>query len=132
MSNALLAEVREKLSHYEEVALREICFLGKESKVRQYREGERAGRTLVAILRRPWAGNYIVELLDTDGVSHVGTEGVKQVLIDFYASLYSASARPLPEEYTEYFEDIGLLWLENTHRQYLDLPFSVEDIVQNI
>ncbi|KAJ1177057.1 hypothetical protein NDU88_002321 [Pleurodeles waltl] len=43
-------EFREKLSEYEEVALREQCFLGREAKARRYGAGEWTGRTLVEML----------------------------------------------------------------------------------
>ncbi|KAJ1108164.1 hypothetical protein NDU88_005546 [Pleurodeles waltl] len=36
-----------------------------EATVRRYGEGERTGKMLAGMLRRPWAGNYVVELQDS-------------------------------------------------------------------
>ncbi|KAJ1137996.1 hypothetical protein NDU88_004387 [Pleurodeles waltl] len=89
-SNEVDAEIRQAISLYEEVSLREICFLWREARARQYGEGERAGRTLAALLRKPWANDYVSEVMDGGGESVSGSGGIMQVFTEFYAGLYTA------------------------------------------
>ncbi|KAJ1109003.1 hypothetical protein NDU88_006373 [Pleurodeles waltl] len=58
-SSEVLAEIRREVSLHEEASLREVCFFGRHAQARRYGEGEKAGRTLAGLLRRPWASNYV-------------------------------------------------------------------------
>ncbi|KAJ1170898.1 hypothetical protein NDU88_002769 [Pleurodeles waltl] len=111
-SNEVLAEIRQVVSLYEEVSLREICFLGREARARQYGEGERAGRTLASLLRKPWASDYVSEVMDGGGESVAGSGGIMQVFTDFYAGLYAAPAGAGLTDAQMTFEDIALIWFD--------------------
>ncbi|KAJ1193767.1 hypothetical protein NDU88_003063 [Pleurodeles waltl] len=121
-----------ELTCYGEVALHEVCFLGKEARARRYGEGERAGWTLVSMLCRPWAGNYIIELTDSTGILQSGATEVWRVMSDFYLELYMERPGVSGLETDAYFDEISLLWLENSHRLYLDVPFSVDYVIKGI
>ncbi|KAJ1130341.1 hypothetical protein NDU88_008694 [Pleurodeles waltl] len=62
-----VAESTDKLNQFDEAGGREVCYLGKAARARRYGEGDGAGRTLANLLCRPWASDYIVELVD-DGM----------------------------------------------------------------
>ncbi|KAJ1114128.1 hypothetical protein NDU88_002367 [Pleurodeles waltl] len=74
-SSEVLAEIRREVSLYEEASLREVCFFGRHAQARRYGDGERAGRTLAGLLRRPWASNYVTEVIDADGGKVTGSNG---------------------------------------------------------
>ncbi|KAJ1155050.1 hypothetical protein NDU88_007786 [Pleurodeles waltl] len=111
-SNEVLAEIRSEVSLYEEASLREICFLGREVRARQYGEGERAGRTLATLLRKPWASDYVSEVVDGGGRSVSGSGGIMQVFTEFYAGLYAAPANASVTDAQLPFEDIALIWFD--------------------
>ncbi|KAJ1106233.1 hypothetical protein NDU88_003636 [Pleurodeles waltl] len=111
-SSDVLAEIRREVSLYEEISLREICFLGREARARQYGEGERAGRTLAALLRKPWASDYVSEIMDGEGGSMSGSGGVMQVFTEFYTRLYAALACASATDAQVIFENIALVWFD--------------------
>ncbi|KAJ1172020.1 hypothetical protein NDU88_003876 [Pleurodeles waltl] len=77
------------------------------------------------MLRKPWASNYIVELNSASGERVVGTDGAMQVFTDLFAELYAEPPGLDVEAAQGYFSEISLLSLDDSHRSYLDVPFSV-------
>ncbi|KAJ1214279.1 hypothetical protein NDU88_001902 [Pleurodeles waltl] len=131
-SGEVLAEIRREVSLYEEASLREICFTGRHARARRYGEGERAGRTLADMLRRPWASNYVTEVVGAEGEKVTGTNGVMQVLTEYFAQLYAAPEGLNEAAAQTYFADIALVWFDEAHRLYLDVLFSVEEVAAAI
>ncbi|KAJ1170526.1 hypothetical protein NDU88_002401 [Pleurodeles waltl] len=100
-SSEVLAEIQREVSLYEEA------------------------RTLAGMLRRPWASNYVTEVIDNGGGSVTGSNDIMQVFTNYFARLYAAPAGPSGEAIQAYFEDIAMVWFEEAHRAYLDEPFTL-------
>ncbi|XP_069059669.1 zinc finger protein Xfin-like [Pleurodeles waltl] len=73
-----------------------------------------------------------LQLLDSTNERYTGTEEIRHVLTDFYADLYAEPPGLDSVAANDYFVDISLLWFENSHRSYLDAPFSVDDVIQAV
>lgn len=131
-NGALLSQIRSKLSGFEEEAQREVKYLGRNAQARRYGEGDRPGKTLVALLKPPRTTDYIVVMLDTEQQTVRGTQAIKAHVMDFNSKLYTSKCTQEADNLQSYFDTIELLWLENAHRAYLDAPFSEEDVIQVI
>lgn len=127
-----LAPIRGKISEFEEEANREIKFLGKYVTARHYEEGDQPGKMLANILKPSHSSPYITEILDNDDKPIRGPKEIHDYLTEFYTSLYTSTTHQIDSEMTAYLDSLELLWLGNAHQEYLDEPFTVDDIVQVI
>ena len=46
---------------------------------------------------------------------------------NYYSELYRSKLDVTASEIEQYLDSIQLLWLDDTHRQYLEVPFDEED-----
>ncbi|KAJ1193883.1 hypothetical protein NDU88_003179 [Pleurodeles waltl] len=70
----LLAEAWDSVTQFNEAALREVCFVGKEVQARRYGEGDRALEKSLLLLSKPWASDYKVKLRGDREVPRTGME----------------------------------------------------------
>ncbi|KAJ1109004.1 hypothetical protein NDU88_006374 [Pleurodeles waltl] len=55
-----------------------------------------------------------------------------QVFTEYFTQLYAAPVGLREADVQEYFENIALVWFEEAHRAYLDMPFTVEEVAAAI
>lgn len=127
-----LAEIRTKLTDFQEAAEAEVKYLGTYTKARQYGEGDRPGRTLANTLKHRSPSTYITELKGDNLEPIRGQEATLAYLTSFYSTLYSATQNLTHPDLAFYLQSIALLWLDNDDRAYLDEPFTAEDITSVI
>ncbi|KAJ1123829.1 hypothetical protein NDU88_002296 [Pleurodeles waltl] len=75
-SAAMLADIRGQLEEYKEGQEREAHSLSKEALAQGNGEGDRAGKTLAHMLRKPWSSDYIVETPVEHSHELIGSEVV--------------------------------------------------------
>lgn len=122
------AEFRTKLTQYQEEADREVSFLTKDAQARRYGEGDRAGRTLANMIRAPRGADYVLEIRDEGGDIVREPKAILGVMKKYYSTLYTSKIAPDDQTITDYLDTIALAWFNDGARQYMDLPFSQEDI----
>lgn len=123
-----IRDIRLKVSEYQDEAERELRFQHKHATARRYGEGDRPSKTLAYLLRPARATTYITSLHQSDAEVVHSPPAILAVVRDYYAKLYTAQATPSETELEHYFDSIALVWLDNERREYLDEPYTVEDI----
>lgn len=88
-----------------------------------------SGRTLANLLKSRTAPVYISELLDEHDIPIRGQVHTHAHLTKFFKELYTSSHSTLTTDLETYLDTIQLFWLTPGHREYLDQPFTVEDII---
>lgn len=83
---------------------------------------------LASIAKAPSGPSYIANLRGTDGVLVSDTTEVQQVMRDFYQNLYSSRLVFGPMQIAAFIQDIPLAELSDAQRDFLDAPFSLEEL----
>ena len=68
--------------------------------------------------------SYIIELENASGQMVRTTAAVMQTMVDYYEGLYPTWLTTDMGDLTAYFDTIALLWLDDSHWLYLDVPFT--------
>ncbi|KAJ1216530.1 hypothetical protein NDU88_004131 [Pleurodeles waltl] len=79
------------------------------------------------MIRRPWASGYVTEIDGPKGKRVTGTDRVMKVFTNFFTDLYSTTTERSEEDAQNYFSEISLLWFDDAHGAYFDVPFTLEE-----
>lgn len=131
-ASAITAQIRQKLTEFQEEAERETKFLYKYAQARRYGGGDRPGKTLAALLRAPRGSSFITELETEEGTSVREPADIMHHMSRFYRELYTTQVQPTQSDITEYLNTIALIWFSKQDRSIMELPFTTDDIKQVI
>ena len=103
--------------------------LGKYIEPRRYGEGERPGKSLANLLKKPWATNVITCLHEEkDNVSLDAGEILKSFHSDF-TNVYQSKQNHAMTQLTDYLTNIARTWMDDPRHEYLSQPFTKEEII---
>ncbi|KAJ1203668.1 hypothetical protein NDU88_007452, partial [Pleurodeles waltl] len=124
--------LKPKLLEYNEEAMQEVKFPGKYAEARRYGEGGRPGKVLANMIRPPRPATCIHELRTTAGELLHDKEDIVGAFSEFYSRLYTNTQDECPEGLESFLDSIALVWFNNNHREYMDLPIDAGEVAQFI
>lgn len=129
-STSLLAQIKESLIDYNELADEEIRYRSRRHVARAYGEGGRPGHNLPIKIKTREDRHTITKISDNSGVDHYTTRDIVMQFRTTYADMYTSQTKTSTAEMDDYFSDIALAWLSDGQQDYLSLPITEEDIRQ--
>ena len=132
MSNENLAKVSKLKYDYNTLLSQKVEFSLFRARQKFFEEGDKAGRMLANYIKQQETHSAIPAVQDQQGTLHIDITEINNTFKDFYENLYKSESEAEQTEIESFLLDLNLPTLSLEQKEILDIPITVEEIVEII